>query len=185
MSAELARRWWLIALRGTTALVFGLALLLLPRPMMASLVLLCAGYLAADGVFAVLAGMGAWRRGEHWPMLIVEGGINLAAAAGVLVWPAVAAVPLVTAAGAWAVITGAVLLAAARRVAPSHGGWLLVAAATISAAWGGIAALAPRWSTVAPPTLALWLVAYAWLFGALLLGLAACLQRHHRAAVFE
>ena len=49
-------------------------------------------------------------------MLILEGSVNLAAAAAVLVWQEVAVVPLVQIATAWAVITGGLLLAAAHRL---------------------------------------------------------------------
>jgi uncharacterized membrane protein HdeD (DUF308 family) len=184
LNAALARRWWLIALRGAAVLLFGLMIVVLPAQMGASIVLLCAAYLAADGALAILAGSGATRRGVRRPMLTVEGTINLAAAAA-LVWPAVVALPLITVASAWAVITGALLLAAARRVAPSYGRWLLLSAGTTSAAWGGVAAVPARAGLVDPATWALWLVAYGLVFGAILIGLAVRLLRRHRDAVPE
>jgi hypothetical protein len=86
MSTGLARNWWAIGLRGAAAILFAIAVLCLPASTIASLVLMFAAYVAADGAFAILAGMRAAGRGDRWRMLILEGAINLAAAAGVLVW---------------------------------------------------------------------------------------------------
>ena len=51
MSALLARNWWALALRGGFAILFGLAAFLLPLTTIASLVLLFAVYMLADGLF--------------------------------------------------------------------------------------------------------------------------------------
>jgi hypothetical protein len=53
----------------------------------------------------------------------------------------------------------------------------MVCAGLASSAWGALAALVPY--PVDPPA-ALWLAAYALLFGAVLLGLAGRLMRRHR-----
>jgi uncharacterized membrane protein HdeD (DUF308 family) len=90
MSAGLARNWWAIGLRGAAAILFVIAILCLPSPTIASLVLMFATYVAADGAFAILAGMRAAPRGERWRLLVLEGATNLAAAAAVLAWPAIA-----------------------------------------------------------------------------------------------
>jgi uncharacterized membrane protein HdeD (DUF308 family) len=99
--------------------------------------LMFAAYVAADGAFAILAGMRAAPRGERWRLVILEGATNLAAAAAVLAWPAIAiAAPFVRLACAWAVVTGALLLAAAHRLSGPHGRWVLVLAGVASAGWG-------------------------------------------------
>jgi uncharacterized membrane protein HdeD (DUF308 family) len=117
MSAGLARNWWAVGLRGAVAILFVIAILRLPSPTTASLVLMFAAYVAADGAFAILARMRGSPRGERWRLLILEGATNLAAAAAVLAWPAIAiAAPFVRLACAWAVVTGALLLAAAHRL---------------------------------------------------------------------
>ena len=137
MSAGLARNWWAIGLRGAAAILFVIAILCLPSPTIASLVLMFAAYVAADGALAILAGMRAVPRGERWRLLILEGTTNLAAAAAVLAWPAIAiAAPFVRLACAWAVVTGALLLAAAHRLSRPHGRWVLVLAGVASAGWG-------------------------------------------------
>ena len=90
MSTGLARNWWAIGLRGVATVLFGLSILVLPRLTIASLVLLFAAYVVADGAFAILAGARAARRGHRWWTLIVEGLTNLALAGAVLVWAALA-----------------------------------------------------------------------------------------------
>jgi uncharacterized membrane protein HdeD (DUF308 family) len=83
-------------------------------------------------------------------MLILEGSVNLAAAAAVLVWQSVAAVALVPIATAWAVISGGLLLAAAHRLSGSEGRWILVVAGVVSAGW------LLWWRSSAPATRGRW-----------------------------
>jgi uncharacterized membrane protein HdeD (DUF308 family) len=177
MSTGLARNWWAIGLRGAAAILFAIVVLCLPASTIAALVLMFAAYVAADGAFAILAGMRAAGRGDRWRMLILEGSINLAAAAGVLVWQAVAIVPLVHILSAWAVVTGALLLAAAHRLSRRDGRWILVLAGIVSAAWGVLAAAIGAGDT---RTMGLWLVGYALIFGWILVALAGRLQRRQR-----
>ena len=174
MSADVARNWWVIGLRSAAAILFAIIILSLPTQAVAPLVFLFATYVAADGAFAILVGMRAPRWGYRWPMLILEGSVNLAAAAAVLVWQAVAAVPLVQIATAWAVITGGLLLAAAHRLSTSDGRWILVVAGVVSAGWGALVAILGASDT---RTMGLWLVGYALIFGGTLVALAGRWRR--------
>jgi hypothetical protein len=54
----------------------------------------------------MLAGWRATSQTERWWTLIVEGATNLAVAATVLVWAALAVVPLISLASGWAIVTG-------------------------------------------------------------------------------
>jgi uncharacterized membrane protein HdeD (DUF308 family) len=180
MSAGLARNWWAVGLRGAAAMLFVIAILCLPSPTIAALVLMFIAYVAADGALAILAGMRALPRGERWRLLILEGATNLAAAAAVLAWPAIAiAAPFVRLACAWAVVTGALLLAAAHRLSGPHGRWVLVLAGVASAGWGALAAAADASD---PHAIRLWLVGYAVIFGGVLLALAGQLRKRHQEA---
>ena len=114
MSAALARNWWAIGLRALLAVAFVIAVLLLPRPTLGALVLMFAAYMAADGALEIVSGLRAMRRG-----LIFEGATNLALVGAVLIWPAMAAVAFVRLTSAWAIVTGALLVAAARRLSLS------------------------------------------------------------------
>ena len=185
MSAGLARNWRVFGLRGVAAGVFGLGVLVLPPPTLASLVLLFAAYVVADGILAILAGTRGAGRDERWWTLIVEGLTNLTAAGAILVWAAIAVVPLVSMACAWAVVSGALMLAAAHRLSRAHGRWLLVFGGGVSSGWGALAVgLAPS-SGGDLRTTERWLVAYALVFGVTLVVLATRLRRRHREVGLE
>jgi uncharacterized membrane protein HdeD (DUF308 family) len=56
MSAGLARNCWAVGLRALLAVVFVIAVLLLPRPTLGALVLMFAAYMAADGALQLSQG---------------------------------------------------------------------------------------------------------------------------------
>lgn len=169
MSAMLARNWWAMALRGAFAILFGLAALILPFTTLASLVLLFAAYMLADGVFAIVAGVRAAARHERWGLLILEGAVNLAAGVAALLVPGLTVLVVVTLLGIWSVITGALMLAAAWRLHGGHGRWLLALSGLVSLVWGVLLWTAPNAGAL---VLTWWLGGYALVFGALLLVLA-------------
>ena len=169
MSALLARNWWAMALRGAFAILFGLAALLLPFTTLASLVLLFAVYMLADGVFAIVAGVRAAARHERWGLLILEGVVDLAAGVAALLMPDLTVLVAVTLLGIWSVATGALMLAAAWRLHGGHGRWLLALSGLVSLVWGMLLWLSPIAGAL---VLTWWLGGYALVFGALLLVLA-------------
>jgi uncharacterized membrane protein HdeD (DUF308 family) len=187
MSAGLARNWWVVGLRGLVGIVLIGAVLLLPTPTLSAFILMFAAYVAADGALAMVSGLRAMRRGVLCQTLIVEGAVNLILAGTVLIWPAMAAAAFVRLVSVWAIVTGAVLLATARRLVRSYGRWSLAAAGVISGVWGALVAAAGPTSASAPETMGWWLIGYALPFAAILLVLAGLLQRRHeqssRAAV--
>src|SRR3977135_1229286 len=75
-------------------------------------------------------------RGARWWLLVLEGSVNLGVAGVILIWPAIVAVPFLDLASAWAIVTGALMLAAARRLSLAHGQTLLLVAGIVSAGWG-------------------------------------------------
>ena len=52
----LAKNWWLLALRGLVAVVFGVLTLFNPAASLAVLVLFFGAYAMVDGIFAIIAG---------------------------------------------------------------------------------------------------------------------------------
>jgi uncharacterized membrane protein HdeD (DUF308 family) len=184
MSTRLARNWWAVGIRGIVAVLFGIAIMALPSPTTASLVLLFAAYIAADGAMAIVAGTRAAPRGERWRLLIVEGAANLTVAGTVLVWPTIALVPFFRLAGVWGVVTGVLMVAAARRLASGYGRQLLAIAGAFSAGWGILVETLETAMGDEAGRMGAWLLAYALLFGAALLALALRLRgrRHGSAA---
>ncbi len=176
MSEGLARNWWAVGLRVIAAIAF-IIVLALPRQTTASLIIAFGVYVAADGILAIISGIRAIQRGERWKMLILEGSFNLGLAGATLAIPELAIIPFVQLTSAWAVVTGALALAASRRLADGYGRWLLAFSGGISIAWGALQAAAGPSAESDASKLANWLLAYAILFGLTLLTLSLKLRR--------
>lgn len=184
VSTGLARNWWAVGLRGLATIIFGLVvILLLPSSTTASFIMLFAAYVAADGCFAILAAiLAAKGRATRWWTLILEGLTGLVLAGWVLVWPAIAVVPFLHALSIWAIVSGAFMLAAARRLSRFHGRWILALGGGISTGWGILLATIGPDATDNPRAMAVCLIGYAVLFGATLMVLGVHLRRRHREA---
>jgi uncharacterized membrane protein HdeD (DUF308 family) len=174
MSALLARNWWVIALRGALAILFGIIALFLPEATMLALVLLFAAYMLVDGVLAIVAGVRAARRHDRWGWLILEGAIDLIAGGIAVVWPLVTIVAFVWLLAAWAIVSGVILFAASFRLNLAHGKWLMTLGGAVSVAWGVLLIL---WPLTGALVLTWWMAGYALLFGGVLLFLAFRLRR--------
>jgi uncharacterized membrane protein HdeD (DUF308 family) len=177
MLQVLMRNWWAIAIRGVAAVVFGLIAILFPGITIGAFILLFAAYAFIDGVFAIIAGIRAAEHHERWLPLALEGLIDIAAAIVVVLWPELTLVVLGYVVAAWAVISGAALLAAAMHLRRLRGDWLLVVNGIVSLLLGAVLFLAPFAGAV---LLAWWIGAYALIFGVLLLAVAFQFRRLHR-----
>jgi uncharacterized membrane protein HdeD (DUF308 family) len=113
MSNLLAQNWWAIALRGVFAIIFGIIALFMPGGALLPLVLLFAAYMVVDGILAIVAAVSAARQHERWEWLIVEGIVDLIAGGIAVVWPLATVIAFVLLMGAWAIVSGALLLAQA------------------------------------------------------------------------
>jgi uncharacterized membrane protein HdeD (DUF308 family) len=179
MSTVLAKNWWLVAIRGVLALIFGVIAVVLPGVTIASLIVLFAAYMLVDGVFAIISAVCVARRHERWGLLIFEGIVNIVAGGIAIVWPLVTLLALVSIMGAWAIVSGALMLTAAFRLNPAHGRWLMALGGLTSIIWGILLLL---WPLAGAVVLTLWMGAYALLFGITLLVLALRLRRHRNDA---
>ena len=179
MSALLARNWWAFALRGVFAIAFGLVALLLPGLTIAALLLWFAVYMLVDCVFAIVAGVRAARHHERWGLLILEGVADLVAAAIAVTYPLLTLFVVIVLIGAWAIVSGALLLVAGFRLHAAHGRWLMLLGGVISLAWGILLLMSPFAGAV---VLTWWLGVYALFFGIALLTLAFRLRARNRQA---
>src|SRR5881398_2079200 len=73
LASILARRWWLLLLRGLIAIAFGVVSWVQPGISLASLVLLFGAYSLVDGVLNAWAALEGRREHEHWWVLFLEG----------------------------------------------------------------------------------------------------------------
>lgn len=149
----LARGWWLFLLRGVAGILFGLVALLMPGIGLAFILGFLAAFLAIDGVSSIIhaaRGEAGPQRSKTW--LWVDGIASLAAAAVLLMMPAISAMFLVVMVGAWSLVVGAMRLVLAFRSGSVMLGLLGVLAVLVGA-WmvfsPGLGVLALIWVVAA------------------------------------
>lgn len=170
MIATLSRNWWVLAIRGVAAILFGIAAFLWPGITLTVLVLLFGAYVLVDGIFAVVAGISVRKEQERWWMMVLEGVAGIIIGVLTFLYPSITALVLLYFIAAWAIVTGAFEIAAAIRLRREiEGEWLLALAGIASLIFGVLLVIMPG-----PGALALiWLIgAYAIVFGVLMLVLA-------------
>ena len=179
-SVEAARHAWAAGMRALTAIAFAIALILLPRPTLGAVLMLFAAYVTADGVLAIASAVQEMRRGAACGSMMLEGATNLLVATAILIWPATAMVAFVHLTSAWAVITGGLLLATARRLPLTLGRTLLSVAGLFSAMWGTLAAALGPSASGDPKMTAWWLIGYALPFALILLAVSRQQMTHEQ-----
>jgi uncharacterized membrane protein HdeD (DUF308 family) len=182
MLETLTRNWWVLAVRGGVAVVFGIVALVWPGLTVLALVLIFGAYALVDGVLALYAALVDRRRtGGQRVWLAVEGVVGVLAAIVAVVWPQITALALLYVIAAWALITGvAEILMAIRLRQEIQGEWLLALSGVLSILFAIVAVVYPRTGALA----IVWLIAvYAIIFGVDLLVLAFRLRRFHTQAV--
>jgi uncharacterized membrane protein HdeD (DUF308 family) len=162
--------WWALGLRALAAILLGIIALAMPGPTLAAIVIVFGIYAIIDGVLAIIAAVRGIRRKERWGAMLLEGIVGIVAGGIAIFSPAIGALALTYLVAAWALVTGALEIAAAiqlRKV--MTGEWLLLIAGLLSivlavlvAAFPGMGALALVW----------WLGAYALAYGVISLVLA-------------
>jgi uncharacterized membrane protein HdeD (DUF308 family) len=173
MIHAISRRWWVLALRGLIAVVFGVCALLWPAVTFAVLVLLWGAYSVVDGIIAVATGV--WGR---WWSLVFFGVIAIAVGLFALFRPGITGLALLLLIAAWAMVRGAFEIVAAVQLRKALSNeWLLILSGALSIVFGILIALFPGAGILA----VVWLIgAYALIIGVLLLVLSFRLRRLRR-----
>ncbi len=179
MSGLLARNWWAVGLRGVCAILFGVIALLTPTVAMLSLVLVFAAYMLIDGIFAIVSAVRAARTRERWGLLLLQGVASLLAGVAAVLLPGIAAITFVYLIAAWAIVSGALAVAAAVRLRHDHGRWWMGFSGVLSVAVGILLAVAPFAGAL---VLTWWIAAYALVYGVTLLMLSFRLRPHRAEA---
>jgi uncharacterized membrane protein HdeD (DUF308 family) len=173
----LAKRWWLVLLRGIAAILFGLIALFSPGLTLLTLVFLWGLYAIADGVFslwAAISGHVSEMTPRWW--LAVVGVVGIAAGIMAMAWPGATAIAILLLIASWAIIIGVMqILGAIRLRKEIDNEWMLGLAGLLSVALGvflfaqpGAGALAMVW----------WIGILAIATGAVYIGLALKLRKH-------
>lgn len=166
ISATLGRNWWAVVLRGVIAIIFGVIALFWPQVTILSLVIVFAAYALVDGVLSIIASVRAMASHERWALLLLEGIVDIIAAAVAVAWPGMTVIVFVYILAAWAIVTGILALGTGFRLHVNHGRWWLIIGGLISVIYGILLLFEPVLGAV---VLTWWLGAYAIVFGVMLI----------------
>ena len=171
MNNHLSKHWWVMALRGLFAILFGILAFTLPVVTLQVLVLFFGAFAFVDGIWAVVHGIS-----QKGLFLFLEGLLGIAAGVFTFFWPGITAFALIYIIAAWAVITGVLEIGTAIRLRKTIAGeWLMALSGIISIIFGVIVAAMPRVGALA----IIWIIgAYAIMFGVLFMILAFRFRRH-------
>jgi uncharacterized membrane protein HdeD (DUF308 family) len=178
MEFSLARNWWLLALRGVIAILFGVLVFLWPVLAWVVVVASFAAFALLDGAFALAAAVTGHGRGWRWWALILQGVLGILTAAVAILWPDVTQLFLLFLIAAWAMVTGVFSVIAAIRLRKEiEGEWALALSGILSVLFGLALVIVPAAGALAVA----WLIAaYSIAFGVIMLALAFRLRRFAR-----
>jgi uncharacterized membrane protein HdeD (DUF308 family) len=166
----LSRNWWVVLLRGLVGILFGIITFFAPGITLAALVLVFGAYAFVDGVLTLVSAVRRRSTTDRWWILVLEGIAGILVGIATLFVPGITALVLLYLIAAWALVTGVLELAAAirlRKVITNE--WLLALGGIVSILLGVLLILAPAAGALA---VVIWIGAYAFVFGALLVGLS-------------
>lgn len=175
MVSQLARKWWVVAVRGLAAILFGLAAFFWPGITLAALVILFGAYAFVDGIFAIVSAVQSATEHERWGTLLLEGIAGMVAGLLTFFLPAITAVALLFVMAAWAIVTGVLEIAAAIRLRKEiDNEWLLALSGIASLIFGLVLLIHPLAGALA----VVWVIgSYAIVFGGVMVALGFRLRK--------
>ena len=162
--------WWLLALRGLVAVLFGVLAFVWPGATLITLVWLFGAFALVNGLLSLILAAKAPKGYPRIGSLILGGLLGILAGLLTFVMPGITALGLLMLIAAWAIVTGIMEVVAAirlRKIIANE--WLLILAGIASIAFGVILFLQPAAGALA---LIWWIGAWALVFGILLIVLA-------------
>jgi uncharacterized membrane protein HdeD (DUF308 family) len=165
---ELPRHWWVVALRGLAAIVFGILAFVWPGVTLAVLVLLFGAYAIVDGALALYTAVRSGGKNLWVPLF--EGVIGMVAGLVAFFLPGLTALALLFVIAAWAILTGIMeVIAAVRLRRIINNEWALILSGVLSVIFGLLLVAQPGAGALA----VVWLIGiYAVIFGVALLAFA-------------
>ena len=148
MFANLFINWWMFALRGFLAIVFGLLALIWPQQAMPGLVVIFGAFVLTDGIFGLLAGFGMMGSNERWWMALLQGVAGIIVGSMALMSLDKSAPALAYFIAACVVITGVIELVAAIQLKSAiPGEWSMIYCAALSILLGILLFIVPSAGT--------------------------------------
>jgi uncharacterized membrane protein HdeD (DUF308 family) len=161
-----AQSWWVLALRGLVAILFGLAALFWPSLILGVLIVFFGLYALVDGILAIVAALRSSGQGMRRALLLIEGVIGILFGILALFWPGLTALTLVYFVAFWAILSGIARMAMAimlRREIENE--WSIALSGVLSVILGIVLLFLPGAG----------LLAYTWLVGILALAVGIVL----------
>ncbi len=107
------RNWWMLAVRGVLAIIFGLVALLFPGIAILAFIYVFAAYAIIDGIVAIAVSLSERGTFSRWTWVLVEGILGVLAGIVAIAYPGLTALVLLYIVAAWAVLTGILEIVAA------------------------------------------------------------------------
>jgi uncharacterized membrane protein HdeD (DUF308 family) len=174
--ATLSRHWWVFALRGAMAVVFGVLAMLWPKPTLIALVFLWGAYALIDGVLALMGAFRTKDAGRSPWMLVLIGIAGILAGIGAFAFPGMTALILLMFIAAWAIVIGVLQIVTAIRLREEiDNEWFLGLSGLVSVLFGVLMI----WHPGAGALAVIWVIAaFSIFFGLLLIMLSLRLRKH-------
>ena len=156
---EMTSNWWALVLRGSVSILLGLVAFTMPGLTVTALVYIFGVYAFAEGVLAIMASIRGLKEHDRWGWMMIEGIVCIVAALVAFLMPGVGALALVWLIAGWAVLTGALEIAAAVKLRKViEGEWMLMLAGVLAIVLGFFIASRPGAGVL---LIATWLGIYA------------------------
>jgi uncharacterized membrane protein HdeD (DUF308 family) len=178
MLHALARNWWLLLLRGLSAILFGVLAFVWPGLTLVTLVLLYGAYALVDGLFAIAAAIMGGAAGPRWWLAIV-GVLGVGVGLLTFLWPGMTALALLFFIAAWAIMSGVMHIIGAIQLRKEiDNEWFLILGGILSVLFGLLLVIQPGAGALA---LLFVIAAFAIAYGAVLVSFAFRLRKHSHA----
>src|SRR5207244_2889881 len=155
----LRRNWWLLALRGLAAVIFGVLAFAWPGATLITLVWLFGAFALVNGILSLAVAAKAPKGYPRFGSLILGGLLGILAGLLAFVMPGITGLGLLILIASWAIVTGILEIIAAIKLRKEISDeWLLVLAGVASFAFGIVLFLQPAAGAL---VLVWWIGAYA------------------------
>jgi len=174
----MTQNWWVIALRGLVAVLFGIATFMWPGITLWVLGALFGAYALTNGIFAVIEAFRRDASRERWRPLLFEGVVGILIGAVTLTWPGLTAMGLLYLIAFWAIMTGVFEIITAIRLRHEiRGEWMMALIAILTMAFGFLLVAFPAQGAL---SIILIIGAFVFASGALMIALAFKLRTLRR-----
>jgi len=98
--------WWLLALKGVFAIIFGILILAWPAITIEIVIMLYGAFALIGGVFSMIIGLFSIGKNSSWWVLFLEGILGFVVGGIILKWPLITLLFLIIIIAFWAILSG-------------------------------------------------------------------------------